>query len=105
MQFSMIVLQLIRECLQHYIDKIDTGGCNVPLETQTNILHLLIDLDHPNEIMSKMATADYLGISRSTFDNRVHDGYLPKGKVQYGFKELSWNKIDLDLYKTQLGMK
>ena len=52
------------------------------------------------EIMSKMAAADYLGISRSTFDNRVHDGYLPKGKVQYGFKELSWNKIDLDLYKT-----
>ena len=49
--------------------------------------------------MSKMAAADYLGISRSTFDNRVHDGYLPKGKVQYGFKELSWNKIDLDLYK------
>ena len=47
-----------------------------------------------------MAAADYLGISRSTFDNRVHDGYLPKGKVQYGFKELSWNKIDLDLYKT-----
>ena len=55
--------------------------------------------------MSKMAAADYLGISRSTFDNRVHDGYLPKGKTQYGFKELSWNKIDLDLYKTQLGMK
>lgn len=94
-------LLLLRETLANFIDKIDTGNCKIPIEKQSALLSLLLDIDNPNEIMSKSAACDYLGISRSTFDSRVHDGYIPKGKNQYGFKELSWNKIDLDLYKAK----
>jgi predicted DNA-binding transcriptional regulator AlpA len=48
--------------------------------------------------MSKIQSAEYLGVSRATFDNLVKDGFIPKGMKQDGFKELSWSKIDLDLY-------
>lgn len=48
--------------------------------------------------MSKIQACDYLGVSRATFDNYVRDGFIPKGIKQEGFKELSWHKVDLDLY-------
>ena len=41
---------------------------------------------------------DYLGKSRATFDNYVKLGLLPKGTKEDGFKELSWNKSDLDIF-------
>lgn len=37
-------------------------------------------------------------VSRATFDNYVRDGFIPKGIKQEGFKELSWNKADLDIF-------
>lgn len=48
--------------------------------------------------MNKTQAADYLGISRATFDNHVRDGFIPKGRQIPGFKELRWYKSDLDLY-------
>lgn len=30
--------------------------------------------------MSKTQAADYLGVSRATFDNYVRDGFIPKGR-------------------------
>ena len=41
---------------------------------------------------------DYLGVSRATFDTMYEDGLLPKGIKEDGFKELSWNKSDLDIF-------
>lgn len=29
--------------------------------------------------MSKTDAADYIGVSRATFDNYVRDGFIPKG--------------------------
>lgn len=49
-------------------------------------------------IMSKIQACDYLGVSRATFDNYVRDGFIPKGIKQEGFKELSWQKSDLDIF-------
>lgn len=48
--------------------------------------------------MSKTQAADYIGVSRATFDNYVHDGFLPKGIKKEGFKELRWYKSDLDIF-------
>lgn len=48
--------------------------------------------------MSKVQACDYLGVSRATFDNYVRDGFIPKGIKQEGFKELSWQKSDLDIF-------
>lgn len=49
-------------------------------------------------IQSKVQACDYLGVSRATFDNYVRDGFIPKGIKQEGFKELSWQKSDLDIF-------
>jgi hypothetical protein len=41
-------------------------------------------------------------MSRSTFDTYIRNGYIPKGKKQLGFKELSWNKYDLDIANNKI---
>lgn len=51
--------------------------------------------------MSKVMACDYLGVCRATFDNYVRDGFIPKGIKEDGFKELSWNKSDLDIFLNQ----
>lgn len=61
-------------------------------------LFLLSNIANPDYRMSKVQACDYLGVSRATFDNYVRDGFIPKGVKQEGFKELSWNKADLDIF-------
>lgn len=48
--------------------------------------------------MMRMYFVLLVGVSRATFDNYVRDGFIPKGVKQEGFKELSWNKADLDIF-------
>ena len=68
-------------------------------EQQCNLLRVLsnVNIGQDNE-MNKTQAADYLGVSRATFDNYVHDGFIPKGKQVGKFKELRWYKSDLDLF-------
>lgn len=56
------------------------------------------NIANPDQRMSKIQACDYIGVSRATFDNYVKDGFIPKGIKQEGFKELSWNKADLDIF-------
>lgn len=49
--------------------------------------------------MSKTMACEYIGKSRATFDNYVKLGLIPKGIKEDGFKELSWRKSDLDIFK------
>ena len=93
------MLKIIRNILQKFIDDIDANNTHLSCEQQCQILKILsnIDIGQENE-MSKTQAADYLGISRATFDNHVRDGFIPKGRQILGFKELRWYKSDLDLY-------
>lgn len=45
---------------------------------------------------SKKEAYDYLHMSRSSFDNKVREGKIPKGKKFPG--KLVWYKKDLDAY-------
>lgn len=92
------MLNIIRMLLQKFIDDIDTGNSNICYEDEVKILSLLSNIVDKDQRMSKIQSAEYLGVSRATFDNLVKDGFIPKGRKQDGFKELSWSKIDLDLY-------
>lgn len=92
------MLQIIRTLLQKFIDDIDSDNTNISYEEQSKILSMLCNISNKDQKMSKIQSAEYLGVSRSTFDNLVKDGFIPKGVKQEGFKELSWSKIDLDLY-------
>ena len=93
------MLKIIRTLLQQYIDDIDSGNTNIDFQQQSDIIKILsnVNLGQENE-MNKTQAADYLGVSRATFDNYVRDGFIPKGKQVGNFKELRWYKSDLDLF-------
>lgn len=93
------MLKIIRNILQKFIDDIDADNTNITYEQQCDIIKILsnVNLGQDNE-MNKTEAADYLGVSRATFDNYVRDGFLPKGKQIKRFKELRWYKSDLDVF-------
>lgn len=93
------MLKIIRNLLQQYIDNIDSGNTNIDFQQQSDIIKILsnVNLGQENE-MNKTQAADYLGVSRATFDNYIKDGFIPKGKKVGNFKELRWYKSDLDLF-------
>ena len=93
------MLQIIKSILQKFMDDIDADNTNISYEQQCDILRILSNVDSgkDNE-MNKTQAADYLGVSRATFDNYVRDGFIPKGKQIGNFKELRWYKSDLDMY-------
>ena len=89
------MLNLIRSGLQQFIDDIDAGNSHWSEEQQLQALEFIQKLNIKE--LSKLEAADYLRISRATFDNYVKKGVLPKGHKRMGFKELSWNINDLKL--------
>lgn len=93
------MLQLIKHILQKFIDDIDANNSNLSYEQQCDIIRVLsnVNVGQSNE-MCKTQAAEYLGISRATFDNYVRDAFIPKGRKIEGFKELRWYKSDLDLF-------
>ena len=95
----MSMLKIIRNILQKFIDDIDANNTNLSFEQQCDIIRVLsnVDIGQDNE-MHKTQAADYLGVSRATFDNYVKDGFIHKGKQIGHFKELRWYKSDLDLF-------
>ena len=92
-------MKLIRNILQKWIDDIDADNTNLSYEQQCDLIRVLsnVNLGQENE-MNKTQAADYIGVSRATFDNYVRDGFIPKGKQVGNFKELRWYKSDLDLF-------
>lgn len=93
------MLTILREIFQKYIDDVDAGNTNLNYEQQCNIIQILSNVNSgQNNEMNKTEAAEYLGVSRATFDNYVRDGFIPKGKQIGRFKELRWYKSDLDLF-------
>lgn len=92
---------IIRTLLQKFIDDIDSDSCDITQEQQSKIISVLSNIANPDQRMSKVQACDHLGVSRATFDNYVKDGLIPRGYKQEGFKELSWNKTDLDIFMAQ----
>lgn len=95
------MLQIIRNQLEEIIENIDSVNSNLSYEDQIKVFKAIQQLTSNDKRMSKVMACDYLGVSRATFDNYVRDGLLPKGIKEDGFKELSWNKSDLDIFLHQ----
>ena len=92
------MLNIIKNQLLKIISDIDVGNCNLSLDEEIEVINFINKLSNKECRMSKYEAYSYLNISRAKFDNLVKEGKLPKGKKQQGFKELSWNKKDLDLF-------
>lgn len=90
------MIQLIKSILKQFIDDIDSGNSNINEQQQEELLDLLQKFNQKE--LSKIEAANYIGVCRATFDNYIDRGWIPKGQKRQGFKELRWNKSDLDKF-------
>ena len=88
------MLKLIKNLLKQFIDDIDSGNTNISEDQQVEIIQLIHKIT--TKELSKLEAAEYIGVSRATFDNYIKQGLIPKGQKRVGFKELCWYKNDLD---------
>jgi hypothetical protein len=93
------MINIIKYALEVFLDKINTENTNMTEEDQIDTIRLFSRILDKDERISKIKACEYLEISRSKFDSLVSNGFIPKGRKEDGFKELSWSKFDLDLYK------
>ena len=93
------MIKLIRNILEDYINKIDSGNSNLDEESAIAILKAVNDSTDMTKRVSKYKACQILCISRATFDNYVREGKLPKGEHTIGFKEKSWNLYDINKFK------
>ena len=89
------MLNTLKSLLQQFIDDIDSGNSNISSDEQQELINFLQKIN--SKELSRIESADYIGVSVSTFDNYVNKGFIPKGKKKRG-STLFWNKCDLDKY-------
>lgn len=91
-----MIAKIISKLLRQTADDLDNGSYQCSEEEQLKVIDTLNSFNQSREL-SKEEAFSYLNLSRSTFDTYVRCGWIPKGKKKRGFKELSWNKYDLDI--------
>lgn len=83
--------------LRNLANDLDSGMYQSSDEEVSTVISQLAQFNTSR--LSKAQACDYLGISRSTFDDRVKRGLIPKGQKVQGFKELSWSALELEILK------
>lgn len=91
-----MMINILRNILQQSIYNIDSGNSRISEEDQQEIINLFQKIN--SKELTKIESANYIGVSRATFDNYIRKGLIPKGRKCQGSKELRWNKSDLDKY-------
>lgn len=92
------MLKIIRDLLLKVINEIDSGNSELSEKEAIQVVVNLRELTDRTKKLSKYESCRYLNISRATFDNYIRAGKIPKGRHEAGFKELSWEKKDLDIF-------
>ena len=92
----MVMLKVLRNLLQQIINDIDSRNSNIPEEQELETIQFIQKIT--SKQLSKLESANYIGVSRATFDNYINRGLIPRGTKRQGFKELSWKKSDLDKF-------
>lgn len=92
------LLPAIRAVLVELIDRIDSGRCSTTEQQEKMFLELVRMFADKEERVSKYKACQYLNMSRASFDNKVREGLLPRGRKIPGWKELSWSLKELDDY-------
>lgn len=91
-----MLTKIISKLLRQTADDLDEGKYTCSDEERMKVIDTLNSFNQSREL-SKEESCSYLNLPRSTFDTYVRYGWIPKGKKKRGFKELSWNKYDLDI--------
>ena len=92
------MLKIIREILQQYIDKIDSGNSNISEKEQMKLIDIFREINKKE--LSALEACDYIGVSKSTFYNYIDKGKIPKGEKKAG-KGVVWYKSDLNKFLEQ----
>lgn len=93
------MLQQIKRMLIKIVEDIDAGNSTLSEEELMQTVKSLKELTDKKQDFSKYSAANYLNMSRSTFDNYIAEGKIPRGVKKQGFKELRWYKEDLDNFR------
>ena len=93
-----ILMTTLSKLLRKISDDIDYGNSNLNEKESVELVEVIKQYTDKTERISKYEACRYLNVSRATFDNYVREGKLPKDKHHIGFKELSWEKKDLDIF-------
>lgn len=90
------MLKIIRDLLQQKIDDIDTGNSYISENQQEEVIEFLCKIS--SNKLNITEAADYIGKSKSTFNNYVKKGLIPKGEKDRGDSKFFWRKLDLDKF-------
>lgn len=93
--------QMLANTLDMYSEKLKTGACNMSNDQLMNIMETMSQQDMTQKL-SKDQACSLLGMSRSSFDDKVRYGLIPRGQKVRGFKELMWNKGEIMILKEEL---
>lgn len=85
------IAKVLADELRNIVDRLEAGTCVISMDAAEDIMNMLAHIP-----MSKTEAYEYLNVSRSTFDNMVALGELPKGRKEKGKKELVWYKDELE---------
>ena len=90
------MIQLIKAAFKQFIDDIDSGNSNISQKQQEELLNLIQKFTQKE--LTKIESANYIGVSRATFDNYINKGLIPKGQKRQGTSTLFWKVSDLNKY-------
>lgn len=85
------IAKVLADELRNIADRLEAGTYVISMDAAEDIINMLAHIP-----MSKTEAYEYLNVSRSTFDNMVALGELPKGRKEKGKKELVWYKDELE---------
>ena len=90
------MMKLLRNLLKQMLNDMDSGNSKISEDEQEELIDLIQKIT--SKELSKTESADYIGVSRATFDNYIKKGLIPEGKKYQGRSYLLWRKSDLDKY-------
>lgn len=93
------MLTVIANILKQKAADLENGTSNLSSEGCYKVLNLLNLLENGDQPFTKTEAADYIHVSRATFENYVRRGEIPKGVALHtNSKLLFWYKSDLDKF-------
>lgn len=72
------MIEIIKNLLKQIINDLDCNNSTISEKEQIEIIDLIQKINRQD--LSKTESANYIGVSRATFDNYVKKGLLPEGK-------------------------
>ena len=91
-----MILQTLKLSLRQLLNDLDAGNTNISEKDQEEIIEFIQKIT--DKELSRVESANYIGVSRATFDNYISKGLIPKGSKRPGLNNLMWDKSDLDKY-------